>query len=205
VIFERQKIRTVVCFGETSVEASFNGWTLVLKRILDLVIAVPCVIILSPLLAAIAIAVRLDSTGGALFAQARLGKRGREFTLYKFRSMIVNAAAIGDGLASYEGDFRVTRVGRWLRNSGLDELPQLWNVIVGDMSLVGPRPAVVGELGELKELPREALFRFCVRPGVTGLAQVAGRNELAWPEKIQHDAEYVSRLGREGIAVDFKV
>jgi lipopolysaccharide/colanic/teichoic acid biosynthesis glycosyltransferase len=92
-----------------------------------------------------------------------------------------------------------------LRASGLDELPQLWNVLVGDMSLVGPRPPVVNELGELRELPALALYRFCVRPGITGLAQVAGRNELAWPEKIQYDADYIQRLSKNGVWLDIQI
>jgi lipopolysaccharide/colanic/teichoic acid biosynthesis glycosyltransferase len=172
---------------------------------MDLAIAVPCALLLAPLIAVLAVVVKLDSAGGAIFAQTRVGRGGRLYTMYKFRSMVVNAAKLGDGLFCYEGDARVTRVGQWLRKWGLDELPQLWNIIIGDMSVVGPRPPVVGELGELTDLPATALPRFCVRPGVTGLAQVSGRNELSWPEKIRFDTDYVDRLSRSGVVVDLKV
>ncbi len=202
---ERNKLRAAVGFGGPAVERFFNRRTLIVKRAMDLLITLPCAFLLSPLIGLIALAVKLDSPGGAIFAQARIGRGGCVFTMYKFRSMVVGAANLGDGLFNYQGDPRVTRVGRWLRKWGLDEFPQLWNVIVGDMSLVGPRPPVVGELGELTALPASALLRFCVRPGITGLAQVAGRNELSWPEKIVHDTEYVDRLSRNGLGVDLKV
>jgi lipopolysaccharide/colanic/teichoic acid biosynthesis glycosyltransferase len=194
-----------VTFGSDTVAVCFSRRTLRLKRALDIVAGTLVGIFLSPVLLCLAVAVVLDSRGGALFRQSRLGIQGRPFTMYKFRTMVPGAANMGDGLACYGEDPRVTRVGKFLRRWSLDELPQLWNIITGDMSLVGPRPPVVDELGPLDRLPPEALIRFCVKPGVSGLAQVSGRNELSWPEKIVYDAEYVERLRREGLVLDFKI
>ncbi len=198
-------MRVDVSFGGAGVTAFFSKRLLRWKRAMDLLIGIPTAILLSPLLLTLAAAVTIDSRGGVLFRQTRLGIKGRPFTMYKFRSMVPNAETLGDGLACYGDDVRVTRIGKVLRNWGLDELPQLWNVITGDMSLIGPRPPVVNELGDLEQLPASALYRFCVRPGLTGLAQVSGRNELSWPEKIQYDTEYVDRLSREGLVVDVKI
>ena len=126
------------------------------------------------------------------FAQKRMGIYQSEFCLFKFRSMIVNAQANGSGLYSFEDDDRITPFGKILRRTSLDELPQLLNVLKGEMSFVGPRPAVVGELEEESDMPLETLNRFNVRPGLTGWAQIHGRDKLSWRQKIMYDLEYVS-------------
>lgn len=173
-----------------------------LKRVLDLAIAGPATLILSPLLAAIAIAIRLESRGNPLFIQERIGKDGQYFRMYKFRSMVKDAEKLGTGLFSYEDDPRVTRVGRFLRMASLDELPQLLNVLAGDMSIVGPRPPVTYELGNYEDFSPELKSRFVVKPGVTGLAQVEGRNDLDWDEKLEYDLVYIQRYRRWGPLYD---
>jgi lipopolysaccharide/colanic/teichoic acid biosynthesis glycosyltransferase len=181
------------------------GW--VLKRTIDLVVASIFLVLLSPFLLLIALAVRLDSPGPALFRQRRLGRDGREFSMLKFRSMAENASpdlhrryiaqlageAPGppDGpLRKLTGDPRVTRVGAILRRTSMDELPQLLNVLLGQMSLVGPRPAVAYELEHYR---REHFERFLVRPGLTGLWQVSGRGRLGLRTMLDLDVEYVRR------------
>lgn len=158
------------------------------KRALDLAIAVPLAVATTPLMAALAVWVRLDSRGPAVFRQERIGFDGRPFQLLKFRSMVVGAQGMGAGLAVTEGDARITRAGRVLRKLSLDELPQLINVIRGDMSIVGPRPTVASQVAHYDERQRRRLL---ARPGVTGLAQVRGRNEIPWSVRIEHDIEYV--------------
>jgi lipopolysaccharide/colanic/teichoic acid biosynthesis glycosyltransferase len=178
-----------------------------MKRGLDLLLAGIGLILVSPLLAAIWLAVRLSSPGPAVFRQERLGLRQRPFTMYKFRSMTTgNSDAVhrayvsrmlaGDGaetvngLYKLDGDPRVTKVGAWLRKTSLDELPQLVNIVKGEMSLVGPRPVLAWEA----ELFRpEAMDRFNARPGLTGLWQVSGRSRLTMPQALALDVEYVHR------------
>jgi len=157
------------------------------KRILDIVIAGLSLAVLWPLLAAIAVAIRLGSRGPAIFRQERAGKDGRPFTLYKFRTMRLDADPFGPSPKSGE-DPRLTRLGRFLREHSLDELPQLVNVILGDMSLVGPRPLYMSQVAEWNERQRKRLE---VKPGLTGLAQVSGRGELTREEKLELDVSYV--------------
>ena len=145
-----------------------------LKRFIDVVLCSVALILLIPVWLIIAIAIKCDSKGPVLFAQDRRTKNGRIFKMYKFRSMVVNAESMGAGLFNYENDPRVTKVGRFLRNTSLDELPQLWNVIKGDLSLVGPRPCVSYELGDFDTLNKKYKKRFEARGGITGLAQVKG-------------------------------
>jgi lipopolysaccharide/colanic/teichoic acid biosynthesis glycosyltransferase len=179
-----------------------------LRRGLDLVVGSALILALSPILIAVAIAVRLDSPGPAFFRQRRVGLGGREFTLYKFRSMssganqrqhkeyvasLINGSAAknsDDGRDLYKlvADDRITGVGRWIRRWSLDELPQLFNVVLGDMSLVGPRPTIPYEVAEY---PTWYLDRFAVKPGLTGLWQVSGRNERTYEEMVRIDIEYV--------------
>jgi len=146
-------------------------------------------------MAALAIWVRRDSPGGAIFRQARVGYRGRPFQLLKFRSMVTGAERIGAGLAVTAGDDRITRAGAFLRRYSLDELPQLWNVIRGDMSLVGPRPTVAWQVEHYDARQRR---RLDARPGLTGLAQVSGRNRLKWSERIELDLRYVDGWSLRG-------
>jgi lipopolysaccharide/colanic/teichoic acid biosynthesis glycosyltransferase len=156
------------------------------KRAIDLLIAVPALMLFGPVMLAIAVAIRLESPGPALFRQDRLGRHGREFVAVKFRSMVVGAA---DGeVREGERDPRITRVGRVLRRTSLDELPQFLNVLWGDMSVVGPRPDRVWRLGEYSERDR---IRLEVKPGITGLAQVGGRNALPRHDRLRLDVEYV--------------
>jgi lipopolysaccharide/colanic/teichoic acid biosynthesis glycosyltransferase len=146
--------------------------------------------------------IKINSKGRIIFKQNRLGKNGKEFKILKFRTMVENAESIGTGLDSYENDFRVTRIGKVLRNTSLDELPQLFNILIGDMSFIGPRPPVVYHPYPYSEYPEDAKKRFLVRPGVTGAAQVNGRNSLEWEEKFKFDIYYVENLN---ILLDIKI
>jgi lipopolysaccharide/colanic/teichoic acid biosynthesis glycosyltransferase len=160
------------------------------KRAIDLLVAVPLLVVLAPVMAAIALLVRRDSPGPALFRQQRVGFAGRPFTLLKFRTMVVGAEGMGAGLAVLPGDDRITPLGRALRRLSLDELPQLWNIARGDMSLVGPRPTVASQVERYTPHQRRRLL---ARPGLTGLAQVSGRNAIPWSERIAIDVAYVDR------------
>jgi lipopolysaccharide/colanic/teichoic acid biosynthesis glycosyltransferase len=160
------------------------------KRALDLAIAVPLTVILAPVLLIVAIAVRRDSPGPALFRQERIGLHGRPFTLMKFRTMVIGAQGMGTGLKVTDGDSRITPLGRRLRRLSIDELPQLWNVVRGDMSIIGPRPTVAAQVARYDARQRRRLL---ARPGVTGWAQVNGRNAIPWSRRIELDIEYVER------------
>jgi len=174
----------------------------IIKRIFDLAISIVAVALLWPFLLLISALIKLESDGPVLFIQDRIGKDGTAFRMYKFRTMVVNAEHTGTGLCSYPGDARVTKVGRYLRAVSLDELPQLYNVLTGSMSIVGPRPAVTYELGDYAALTDDMKIRFTVKPGITGLAQVSGRNSLDWQQKIALDNQYVARFARLGIIED---
>ena len=181
---------------------TFNG---VMKRLVDLFISGIFIVILSPLLLIISALIKIDSKGTILFSQERIGKDGNYFFMRKFSTMIPDAEEAGTGLFSYEDDPRITRVGRILRLTSLDELPQLWNVFGGSMSLVGPRPPVTYELGNYNEFSSKLKSRFRVKPGVTGLAQISGRNDLSWPEKIEYDLEYIDLLDKYGFLFDLLI
>ena len=176
-----------------------------LKRFLDILLCSVALIVLLPVWLIIAIAIKCDSKGPILFAQERRTKGGRLFKMYKFRSMVVNAESMGAGLFNYKDDPRVTKVGRLLRNSSLDELPQLWNVLKGDLSLVGPRPCVSYELGDFDTLNKKYKKRFEVRGGITGLAQIKGRNENSWDEKVTYDNIYIDEFKKQGLLLDIKI
>lgn len=158
------------------------------KRCFDVVIASLSLIILSPLFAVIALAVKLTSPGPTIFRQIRVGLNNRPFTFYKFRSMIEGAEHKGLGYAVAKNDYRITKVGKYLRNTSLDELPQLFNVLKGDMSLVGPRPTIASEVAKW---PPKLMRRQQVRPGLSGWAQINGRNLISWDEKLILDVWYV--------------
>jgi len=176
----------------------FTGTRLVVKAAFDKIVALTALTIFAPLLALLALAVRLDDRGPALFRQTRVGKDGRTFTLLKFRTMVIDAEQRKAALRPQSGqhsvlfklrnDPRVTRTGLWLRRWSLDELPQLINVLNGDMSLVGPRPALPEEAAMYRDHVRR---RLAVKPGITGLWQVSGRSDLTWDESIRLDLRYV--------------
>ena len=176
-----------------------------IKRVFDVVFSVLMILVLFPFLIIVAISIRLDSKGSILFKQPRLGLNGKIFNIYKFRSMVVGAEQMGTGLFNYSNDPRVTKVGNFLRNYSLDELPQLLNILKGDMSFVGPRPPVTYELGDYINFEGLLKQRFTMKPGVTGLAQINGRNELSWDQKIVFDNKYISDFNRLGILLDIKI
>jgi exopolysaccharide biosynthesis polyprenyl glycosylphosphotransferase len=168
------------------------------KATFDRVAAVAAVLVLSPLLAGIAVAIRLSSRGPALHRQTRVGKEGKPFAMLKFRSMVVDAESLREQLLEksdrdgilfkLHNDPRVTRVGAWLRRHSLDELPQLFNVVGGSMSLVGPRPPLPSEVAQYGDDVRRRLL---VRPGITGPWQVGGRSDLSWEEAVRLDLDYI--------------
>lgn len=176
-----------------------------LKRFFDIVLCSIALIVLTPVWLIIAIAIKSDSKGPVLFAQERRTKDGQRFKMYKFRSMLVNTESMGAGLFNYENDPRVTKTGRFLRNSSLDELPQLWNVVKGDLSLVGPRPCVSYELGDFETLNKKYKKRFEVRGGITGFAQINGRNVNSWDEKVKYDNIYIDKFMKQGVWLDIKI
>ncbi len=176
-----------------------------LKRAIDIFGSLLTLIVLSPVWLLVTIAIKCDSEGPVLFAQDRRTKGGRIFKMYKFRSMVVNAENMGAGLFNFENDPRVTKVGRFLRNTSLDEIPQVLNVLKGDISLVGPRPCVTYELGDFETLNQRYKKRFEVRGGITGYAQVKGRNENSWEEKVTYDNEYIELFKKQGVWLDVKI
>jgi lipopolysaccharide/colanic/teichoic acid biosynthesis glycosyltransferase len=197
-------------------------WLLAVRRLFDIAFASTMILLFSPLLIAVAVAVRLDSKGSALFRQRRVGLSEREFTLFKFRSMRLDADPRGhqeyvtalingsdedaaspadDGKSLYKlaVDNRITPVGRWIRKWSIDELPQLFNVVSGAMTLVGPRPAIPYEVAEY---PSWYLERFSVKPGLTGYWQVSGRSERTYEEMVRLDIEYAER---RSLALDLSI
>ena len=177
-------------------------WRKHLKRGTDFRLSLTGLMVLSPLLLLIAILIKLDSKGPVIFRQKRLGLHGVPFELYKFRSMCVGAEKQGSGVYSFKGDSRITRVGRIIRATSIDELPQLVNILKGDMALIGPRPALTYHPWPYKQYTEHQKRMFDVRPGVTGWAQVNGRKEVPWPERIELNIEYVDRLS---FAFDAKI
>ncbi|HEY4629941.1 MAG TPA: sugar transferase, partial [Blastococcus sp.] len=195
----RLHIRPFVGLPLLSIEEPvFTGWRRVLKGALDRTGAALAIVLVAPILVAIAVAVRLSSHGPVLYRQERVGTYGRRFTMYKFRSMVDGAdGKLADLLARNEGhgllfkmqrDPRVTPVGRVLRRLSLDELPQLFNVLGGTMSLVGPRPPLPREVERYDTSIRRRLL---VKPGLTGLWQISGRSDLSWEESVRLDLRYV--------------
>ena len=176
--------------------------SLVIKRMFDIVSSGILIIILLPAWIGISFAIRKDSEGPVFFKQERRTKDGHIFKIFKFRTMVVNAEKMGTGLFNYKDDPRVTKVGRKLRDSSLDELPQLFNIFLGDMSVVGPRPCVTYELGDFDTLNQKYRKRFQVKAGLIGLAQIKGRNDISWNEKVLYDNKYVDDFNKYGFLID---
>lgn len=181
----------------------------VLKRLMDFILSLIGIIILLPVYIALYIAIKLDSKGSALFKQVRVGKDNKNFVIYKFRTMVINAekkreleidpSDIENFVFQSKSDNRITKVGTFLRKTSLDELPQLFNVLIGNMSLVGPRPEIPDVV---KYYPEEYAQRLLVTPGITGLAQISGRGEIELGKTIYYDLKYIENFS---IGFDIKI
>ncbi len=165
-----------------------------IKRIFDVLISALMLIILSPLILVVILLIKIDSPGSAVFKQERIGRDGKVFVIYKFRSMKQNSEHTGSGVYSGKGDSRVTKLGKILRATSIDELPQLVNVIKGDMSFIGPRPPLTYHPWKWEEYSDEQKRMFEVRPGITGWAQVHGRRCVEWNERIKMNVWYVDHV-----------
>jgi Sugar transferases involved in lipopolysaccharide synthesis len=172
------------------------------KRISDIVFSALGLLVLSPLFLLIAILVRCTSKGPVIFRQERLGRDAKVFRICKFRTMAENSEHTGSGVYSDRNDSRVTKVGRFLRATSLDELPQLWNILRGDMSFIGPRPPLTYHPWPIDRYSKEQLRMFRVRPGITGWAQVHGRRELEWNERLRLNVWYADHVS---FALDLKI
>ena len=164
------------------------------KRLIDIIVAIFVLIILSPILLFTAIAIKIESKGPVIFKQTRIGRNGKEFSIYKFRSMVQNAEHTGSGVYSGKGDKRVTKVGKVIRATSIDELPQAVNILLGDMSLIGPRPPLTYHPWPIDQYTEEQKRMFEIRPGITGWAQVHGRKDVEWHERIKLNIWYVDHV-----------
>jgi lipopolysaccharide/colanic/teichoic acid biosynthesis glycosyltransferase len=169
------------------------------RRAFDVLVAAAGLTLLSPVMLAAIVAIRLESPGHPLYRQRRVGLGGEEFDMLKLRTMVSGAEAMGAGLAVNHGDARITRVGAFLRRTSLDEVPNLVNVLRGEMSIIGPRPTVPVQVAQYTERQRG---RLAVKPGITGWAQVNGRASLPWPERIELDLWYAEH---RTTALDIKI
>lgn len=166
----------------------------VIKRAIDILISFLVLLVFCWLYAIIALLIKLTSKGPVIFKQKRLGRGGKEFNIYKFRSMCVGAETTGSGVYSGKGDARVTKIGKIIRATSIDELPQMINILKGDMSLIGPRPPLTYHPWPLEEYTDEQRRMFEVRPGITGWAQVNGRKEVEWHKRIELNVWYVDHV-----------
>jgi lipopolysaccharide/colanic/teichoic acid biosynthesis glycosyltransferase len=197
---DASQFRTWQTFVDTTEAAhvTLRGY-LIAKRVLDLAVTLPVLVLISPLLALVALSIKLWDRGPVFFTQTRVGKDGAEFTCYKFRSMVPHAERLKEELQALSHhadprtfkiprDPRITWIGRIIRKTSIDELPQLWNVVVGDMSLVGPRPPVPSEVNLYSDRDRRRLH---VQPGITCIWQVSGRGDLPFSEQVRLDLDYI--------------
>ncbi len=175
---------------------------LIFKRVCDVVVSLVAIIILSPLMLVVAVAIKVESKGPAIFKQERIGKDAKVFQIYKFRSMCVNAEHTGSGVYSGSNDTRVTKVGKFIRATSIDELPQLVNILKGEMSFIGPRPPLTYHPWNIDEYTPFQLRMFEVRPGITGWAQVNGRKGVEWHKRIELNVWYVDNAS---LLLDVKI
>lgn len=179
-----------------------RGFYRAVKRFLDVTASFLGLVLLSPLLLAVSILIKIDSRGPVIFRQKRIGRNGKVFEIYKFRSMCVGAEKIGSGVYSGKGDARVTRIGKILRATSIDELPQLLNILKGEMSFVGPRPPLTYHPWKYEEYTDFQKRMFEVRPGITGWAQVNGRKDVEWHKRIELNVWYVDHMS---LLLDIKI
>lgn len=172
------------------------------KRFLDVTASFLGLVLLSPLMLAVSILIKIDSRGPVIFRQTRIGRNGKVFEIYKFRSMCVGAEKTGSGVYSGKGDARVTRIGKILRATSIDELPQLLNILKGEMSFVGPRPPLTYHPWKYEEYTDLQKRMFEVRPGITGWAQVNGRKDVEWHKRIELNVWYVDHMS---LLLDIKI
>lgn len=179
-----------------------RGFYRSVKRFLDVTASFLGLVLLSPLLLAVSILIKIDSRGPVIFRQKRIGRNGKVFEIYKFRSMCVGAEKTGSGVYSGKGDARVTRIGKILRATSIDELPQLLNILKGEMSFVGPRPPLTYHPWKYEEYTDFQKRMFEVRPGITGWAQVNGRKDVEWHKRIELNVWYVDHMS---LLLDIKI
>lgn len=170
------------------------------KSFLDFILAFLGIVLLSPVFLITALAIKIDSNGPIIFKQYRLGKDGKMFIIYKFRSMIINAEQKRP--YTIKGDTRITTVGNFIRTTCIDELPQLVNILKGDMSFIGPRPLSIYDPYQYDKYPKKYLKRFEIKPGLTGLSQINGHRKLSWKKRFEYDIEYVNSMC---FSLDFKI
>ena len=176
-----------------------------IKRIFDITGSVFGILLFFPVMIVIAILIKCTSKGPIFFSQDRIGLNGKNFKMLKFRTMFIDSEKKGTGLYIFENDTRITKLGFLIRRLSFDELPQFFNVLIGSMSLVGPRPPVTYELGDWSSFTPAMIKRFKVKPGITGLAQISGRNSLEWDRKIEYDLFYIKEFKRLGIFFDIYI
>lgn len=179
-----------------------RGFYRAVKRFLDVTASFLGLVLLSPLLLAVSILIKIDSRGHVIFRQKRIGRNGKVFEIYKFRSMCVGAEKTGSGVYSGKDDARVTRIGKILRATSIDELPQLLNILKGEMSFVGPRPPLTYHPWKYEEYTDFQKRMFEVRPGITGWAQVNGRKDVEWHKRIELNVWYVDHMS---LLLDIKI